>query len=251
MAPTTIRGLVKAAGAWPFAIMPAGMRRRLVQAILHGTASAPPRGAMRALLDIEHDVDACLNQAALQYGDGIHVKHRLIRYHEFFVGRIQPGERVLDVGFGWGAVAHAMAEAGAIVAGIDSSADRVRESRARFQHPRLEFIAGTAPQDVPAQHFDVIVASNVLEHVEHRREFLQSIQQRTSARRWLIRVPMSNRDWRVPLREELGLFHFSDPTHFIEYTRETFQREMSEAGFVVDHLQINWGEIWAEVRDGH
>lgn len=248
METTTIRELVKAAGSWPFAIMPAGVRRRLVQAILHGAAAAQPREAMRALLDIEHDVDAYINQTALKYGDGIHVKHRLIRYHEFFVSRIHAGERVLDVGFGWGAVAHAMAEAGALVTGIDSSAERVAESRARFQHPRLEFIAATAPQGVPAQPFDVIVASNVLEHVERRIEFLQSIQQRTSARRWLIRVPMFDRHWHVPLREELGLSHFSDPTHFTEYTRESFEREMRESGFAVDHLQINWGEIWAEVR---
>lgn len=205
---------------------------------------------MRELLDIEHDVDGYINQTALRYGGGIHVKHRLIRYHEFFVERIKPGERVLDVGFGWGAVAHALATAGAVVIGIDSSADRVTESRARFQHPRLEFIAGTAPQDVPATPFDVIVASNVLEHVDRRIEFLQSIQARTSARRWLIRVPMADRDWKAPLRRELGLFPFSDPTHFIEYTRDSFEREMIEAGFAVHHLQINWGEIWAEVSYG-
>lgn len=205
---------------------------------------------MRALLDLAHDLDGCINEVALEYGDGIHVKHRLIRYHEFFVQRVRPGDRVLDVGFGWGAVAHALASAGAVVTGIDCSADRVRESRARFQHPRLEFIAGTAPQDVPARPFDVVIASNVLEHVERRIEFLQSIQERTSARRWLIRVPMIDRDWRVPLRVELGLFHFSDPTHFTEYTRESFEREMAAAGFAVRELQINWGEIWAEVSYG-
>jgi SAM-dependent methyltransferase len=224
------------------------MRRRLVQLILQGAGSAPASRAMRALLDIEHDVDACIDQAALKYGEGIHVKHRLIRYHEFFVARIRPGERVLDVGFGWGAVAHAMAEAGATVIGIDSSAERVSESRARFQHPRLEFVAGTAPDDVPAQPFDVIVASNVLEHVERRIEFLRTIQERTSATRWLIRVPMADRHWHVPMRSELGLFPFSDPTHFTEYTRGSFERELDDAGFVIDHLQVNWGEIWAEVH---
>lgn len=249
--PTTVRRLVKAIGAWPFAIMPAALRRRLVQLILHGAAAAPARGAMRALLDIDHDVDAYINQVALPYGEGIHVKHRLIRYHQFFLDRIQPGERVLDVGFGWGAVAHALAAAGAVVTGIDSNADRVKEARARFQHPRLEFVAGTAPQDVPAGPFEVVVASNVLEHVDRRIDFLQSIQARTSAQRWLIRVPMADRDWKVPLRGELGLFPFSDPTHFTEYTRDSFEREMAEAGFAIRQIQINWGEIWAEVSYGH
>jgi hypothetical protein len=62
---------------------------------------------------------------------------------------------------------------------------------------------------------------------------------------------MIDRDWRVPLREELGEFHFTDPTHFTEYTRESFEREMAAAGFAVRELQINWGEIWAEVSYGH
>jgi hypothetical protein len=59
---------------------------------------------------------------------------------------------------------------------------------------------------------------------------------------------MFDREWRVPLRKELGLYYFSDPTHFIEYTRDSFEREMAEARLDIVHLQVNWGEIWAEVR---
>ncbi len=124
----------------------------------------------------------------------------------------------------------------------------IAEARGRFRHPALQFVQGTAPADVPARPFDVVVASNVLEHIEHRPEFLDGIQRRTHAARWLIRVPMANRDWRVPLRAELGLFPFGDPTHFTEYTRESFETEIDRAGFEVCHLQVNWGEIWAEVR---
>jgi hypothetical protein len=58
---------------------------------------------------------------------------------------------------------------------------------------------------------------------------------------------MIDREWRVPLRRELGLFHFSDPTHHVEYTRESFEAEVREAGLRVVHLQVNWGEIWAEL----
>jgi hypothetical protein len=59
---------------------------------------------------------------------------------------------------------------------------------------------------------------------------------------------MIDRDWKVPLREELGLFHFSDPTHFTEYTRESFEQEVADAGLVVKEIVINWGEIWAELH---
>ena len=246
----SVRGRAAAVVAAPLRYLPAHWRRRLVQLVLHATARESPRHAMVTLLDIEHDVEAYINQIALPYGGGLHVKQRLIGYGSFFLERLKPGEQVLDVGSGWGNVAHALAEAGGIVTGLDASPDRVREASDRFRHPRLTFVHGTAPADVPSGSFDLVIASNVLEHIDHRREFLQQIQERTSAGRWLIRVPMADRDWRVPLRRELERPHFSDPTHFIEYTRETFEREMTDAGFTIRHLQINWGEIWAEVGYG-
>jgi 2-polyprenyl-3-methyl-5-hydroxy-6-metoxy-1,4-benzoquinol methylase len=133
------------------------------------------------------------------------------------------------------------------VTGLDMSAENVAAARQRFSVPGLEFAVGRAPEVLPAGPFDVIVASNVLEHIEHRREFLTRIQQVCTPNRWLIRVPMIDREWQVPLRQELGIRHFCDPTHYVEYTRQSFEQEMAEAGFTVRHLQVNWGEIWAEV----
>src|SRR5205085_800402 len=152
------------------------------------------------------------------------------------------GERVLDVGCGYGAVAHSVAtRSDALVTGLDISAENVALACARFNDTRLTFVQGEAPHQLPPGPFDVVIASNVLEHIKDRRGFLSAIQQRLSPRRWLIRVPMIDRDWRVPLRQELGLRHFGDPTHQVEYTRETFEREMTGAGFSIRHLQVNWG----------
>ena len=91
------------------------------------------------------------------------------------------------------------------------------------------------------------MVSNVLEHIERRVDFLRDVQARTTPHRWLVRVPMFDREWRVPMRKELGMYYFGDPTHYIEYTRETFEDEMREAGFAIREMQINWGEIWAQV----
>jgi len=66
---------------------------------------------------------------AVEYGSGIHTKHRHMRYHDFFVERISTGERVLDMGCGIGALAHDVAEkAGANVVGIDLNADNIAHS---------------------------------------------------------------------------------------------------------------------------
>jgi hypothetical protein len=72
--------------------------------------------------------------------------------------------------------------------------------------------------------------------------------QRTGAQRVLVRVPLFERDWRVPLKRELGVEFRLDPTHRIEYTHEEFDGEMAAAGLVVEERQVRWGEIWAVCR---
>lgn len=243
-----MKQIIKRMGALPFRVMPTALRRRVIQLGLEASAAGSPAAGLRHLLAIDDDLTGLINQLALRYDGGVHVKHRLMKYHDFFVERIGRGERVLDVGCGYGAVAHSIADrSGADVVGIDLSPENIAIARRRYPGATLMFIEGTAPAAVPAEHFDVIVASNVIEHIDDRVGFMTAIQDRTGAARWLIRVPMADRDWRVPLRRELGLFAFSDRTHFIEYTRAGFEAEMQGAGFTVRFLQVNWGEIWAEV----
>ena len=212
---------------------------------------AVARSAMRVLLRADDFLTKCINRLAIEYDGGVHVKHRLMKYHDFFVERISPGERVLDVGCGYGAVAYSVASrAGAVVVGIDLRAENIVKARQLFQHPNLSFLQGDVLQGLPKESFDVIMLSNILEHIEQRVEFLTILHERLSPQRCLIRVPMFNRDWRVPLREELAMSYFSDPTHYTEYTQESFEKEIRAAGLTITHLQINWGEIWAEVRSG-
>ena len=244
-----LRRALKRGLALPFRLLPAGVRRQLVRVAFEAASRGHPRAALRELLQLDTDLSGVIDETAQAYDDGIHAKHRLTRYHDFFVERIKAGEQVLDLGCGHGAVAYSIAaRAGGIVTGIDLSADNIRVARARFSHPNLHFEVGDATRDIPRRRMDVIVASNVLEHVERRVEFLHAVQGAARPARWLIRVPMIDRDWRVPLRRELGLFAFSDPTHFTEYTRAAFEAELAAGGLTVTHAQINWGELWAEAR---
>jgi 2-polyprenyl-3-methyl-5-hydroxy-6-metoxy-1,4-benzoquinol methylase len=243
-----VKRLVRSVAALPFRLLPSWLRRRAIQGGVTAAAAREPADAMRELLQLETDLRGAIDEAAMRYGGGVHVKHRLMQYHDFFVDRIRPGERVLDIGCGYGAVAHSIAErSGAHVVGIDLEASNIAAARKMFPHPRLTFLHGEAPRDLLEERFDVVVASNVLEHIEDRQAFLGEVQRKAQPSRWLIRVPMINRDWHVPMRQELGLFHFCDPTHFTEYTRDSFAAEMRAAGLTVRDERVNWGEIWAEV----
>ncbi|MGH3016782.1 MAG: class I SAM-dependent methyltransferase [Gaiellaceae bacterium] len=201
---------------------------------------------MRNLLIAYDDVYRWLDQAAIRYDDGVHAKHRLTRYHEFFVERVRPGERVLDIGSGKGELAHDLVvHARATVVGIDSSPYHLEFARSHFAGAGLEFQPGDVLEELPDGHFDVVVLSNVLEHIEPRVELLRRIVASARPSRLLFRVPVLARDWTVPLRQEVGLPYYSDPDHSTEYDPEGFRAELGEAGLRVTELVVTWGEIWA------
>ncbi|MEW6386841.1 MAG: class I SAM-dependent methyltransferase [Thermodesulfobacteriota bacterium] len=213
-----------------------------------GLARREPARALQALLTADQELNRFIDQEAVRYGQGVHAKHRLTKYHDFFVRRIGPGEKVLDVGCGNGLVAYAVAEgAGAWVVAMDLDPDHLAQARGRFSHPRITYLWGDALTELPEGGFDVVILSNVLEHLPARPRFLQKLQAAARPSRLLIRVPLFEREWRVPLRRELGLEWRSDNTHETEYTLESFAQEMAAAGLKVDHLEVRWGEIWAEV----
>jgi SAM-dependent methyltransferase len=227
-----------------------GIVGRLINGVVRAWSSAagrnPTTQALRDLLVVE---DLLLRRAellAIDLEGGIHPKHRIMRYHDFFVDRIGADERVLDVGCGKGELAFDLAErAGAHVTGIDISEDALAFARERFHSDRLELELADAFEWVPPQTFDVIVISNMLEHVEERVGLLRRLVELARPKRFLIRVPVLERDWVVLLRKELNLPYFADPSHFTEYSSEQLTTELTAAGLEPSEVQQRWGELWA------
>jgi SAM-dependent methyltransferase len=230
--------------------MPTSLWRGLFRFWLSVVASdSDKRRAARELLTSYDDVYRALDRVAIAYDGGVHVKHRLTGYHEFFLERVAPGERVLDIGAGKGELAHDLAtRRSATVVGIDRDPGHVAFARSRFRHERLTFLEGDALDWLPVDRFDVVVLSNVLEHVGPRVDFLRRVVEAAKPERVLLRVPVYARDWTVPLKAEVGLRPYWEADHEIEYDPETFRGELSEAGLEVTELQLRWGEIWAVAK---
>jgi SAM-dependent methyltransferase len=210
-------------------------------------AVAPAR-LLRILCALDNLLYRAISVASVWYDGGLHVKHRLTGYHDFFVERVAPGERVLDIGCGHGALAADLARrCQATVTGVDQDPAAIRSARSRHPGPGLTFVEADA-HALPAGPYDVVILSNVLEHLEGRVVFLQETIARAGARRLLVRVPLFERDWRVPLKRELGVDFRLDPTHCIEYTVAEFEAEIAAAGLVIAESQVRWGEIWATCR---
>lgn len=228
---------------------PEYLRTIIFQLIRRKINLMPPEESLHFLFNLDNDLYPHQSDMATLYNGGVHPKHRLTRYHDFFVDRIKVGERVLDVGSSSGAVAYDIAERSeAEVVGIDIDVESIERGREQFAHPRLQLLAGDVYTWKPDGEFDVIVLSNVLEHLKDRARLLKRLQKLSSAKRFLIRVPVFQRDWRVALKRELGMEWRLDNTHETEYTVESFQEEMDAADLKIIHLEVRWGEIWSELR---
>ncbi len=207
-----------------------------------------PQKALKNLFLLKDKLDLLINERALAYEGLIHPKHRLMNYHGYFISNIPDGSKVIDIGCGVGAVARAIAERvkGVEVTGIDNDKERLENAMLNNSLANLKFTYGDALEIEGKDKWDVVVLSNVLEHRSERVTFLSNIKNRLHPTLILIRVPLFERSWEVPMRKELGINYYSDNTHFIEHTIEQFENEITESGLKVDSIQYIWGEIWAK-----
>jgi SAM-dependent methyltransferase len=185
-------------------------------------------------------------QFAIKAEDGLHPKHRIMNYHRFFVKKINENDVVLDVGCGNGALAFDVAKKAKKVFGIDIDKGSIEIARQKYRSDNVEYVVGDATKDLPLQKYDVVILSNVLEHIENRIEFLLKVK--GLAPKILIRVPMIDRDWIVPYKKELGVEWRLDKTHYIEYTIDTLREELKKADLIINEYSIQFGEIWAIVK---
>jgi 2-polyprenyl-3-methyl-5-hydroxy-6-metoxy-1,4-benzoquinol methylase len=236
---------------WLWRLVPGRLRTGLLTGLLVVDSRGPhPADGLRRLFLLKDKLEWVINERAMAYGRNEHPKHRLMPYHQFFVDRIKDGERVLDVGCGYGAVARSIAREhpNCAVVGMDLNEPRLAQARAAINPSNLDFVKGDATQAVPSGNWDVVVLSNVLEHITDRLRFLTDLQQATRAPRILIRVPLFERDWQMPLRRELAINYFSDDDHKIEHELKEFHAELNAVGLHAVETLTLWGEIWADCR---
>ncbi len=233
--------------SWPYRLLPARLRHGAIFGlfVLEGRAG-DPRAGLRNLFALWDKLDLAVSERAMALGHGEHPKHRLTDYHRFFTRRLDRDVRVLDIGCGYGAVAASIAAdaPGRHVTGVDIDAGNVARARANHSLANLTFIEADATAALPAGPWDAVVLSNVLEHIDNRVDFLRAIVRDAAPRQILIRVPLFERHWHLPLRAELGVSYVSDPDHKIEHRLAEFRDEATAAGLEIAELQTLWGEIW-------
>jgi 2-polyprenyl-3-methyl-5-hydroxy-6-metoxy-1,4-benzoquinol methylase len=217
-----------------------------------GDAAASNPGRLKLLLRMDNQVYGLISAYARTFDNGLHPKHRLTGYHDFFRKNVGSNESVLDIGCGNGFLTSdiATSTSGRVV-GVDKNAANIEFARAHYAAENTEFVCGDVTSDMRLGEFDVVVLSNVLEHLPDRVRFLQKIQEAARPSEFLIRVPMYEREWMTPLKQELGIEYRLDATHVTEYTQKQLVEELAAAGLTISHLEIKWGEFWLCAHRGN
>lgn len=189
---------------------------------------------------------------AIKVEGGVHPKHRIMRYKEWFVDNIDKNDVVLDVGCNTGMMPEEMSKKANFVYGIEIESRLIKEAKDKRRKKNIEFICADATtyDYTQCRPISCVTLSNVLEHIECRVDFLRSLirqitWQDVADKKLLVRVPMVDRDWITVYKKELGVDYRLDPTHYTEYTYEQFERELMQSGVSVLSCHVRFGEIYA------
>jgi len=181
-----------------------------------------------------HPLD--LDGAAYAYLE--RVNPAILSLYARHVASRRPAPRILDVGCGCGANARALAKVSpdAYIVGIEPD-PRAAELAA---DACTEVIRGSVEEWLrrePVEPFDVVVLSDVLEHVADPIELLRALSRTASLRAasWLISVPNYG-VWYNRARTLLGMQGYSwsglwDRTHLRFFTRASIRELLEYAGF--------------------
>ena len=130
--------------------------------------------AFERLFKIEEHTKWVYNELALRYGNGVHIKHKVMNYAVFFINNIEKNHIVLDIGCGYGTVAETIVRKIGQSKLLDTD-EKIFQTKKNYTNKNLKFIYGDALHIEPFK-VDVIVLSNVLEHIEDRVLFLTKIK---------------------------------------------------------------------------
>ena len=201
---------------------------------------------IKVLLKLHNFLYLKISTTSLKLNNGLHPKHRIMKYHQYFIDNIEENSKILDIGCGIGALANSIAKKAEIVLACDINRNSIEMAKSTFKNDNVKFIYADATSYEFNENFDYIILSNVLEHIKDRIIFLKKIKH--LAKYMLIRIPMIDRSWLPLYKKELGVEYRLDSSHYIEYTFATFQKEIENAGLQISSFSIQFGEIWAKIK---
>ncbi|MCX5715267.1 MAG: class I SAM-dependent methyltransferase [Candidatus Omnitrophica bacterium] len=179
---------------------------------------------------------------------GLHPKHLFDDFHKFFTDNIPQGSTVLDIGCSRGELTADLALKASRVVAYDISSSNIEFAQKRYNRRNIRYFVGEATRNMPqGEEFDVAVCSNILEHLKDPENFLKKLN--NISRRVLVRVPNLDNNWILGVKKDLKMKYFLDPQHHREYTTGSIKRELDNAGWIIETMEVS-SEIRIAARRG-
>jgi ubiquinone/menaquinone biosynthesis C-methylase UbiE len=162
------------------------------------------------------------------------------RRRAFLLSELRAGDRALDLGCGTGAFTAALAEAGARPVGVEVAETALH--RAQADHPELEFRLAPIDGPLPLEDcsFDLVWASEVIEHVADTARWLSEIRRVLAPKGRLLLTTPHHARLAIALR---GVEPYADPLgdHLHLYTRRSLASLLGEFGFSAVRVRMVGG----------
>ena len=203
---------------------------------------------VKILLIIDNYIYKIVSQSSVIINKGIHPKHAIIKYNQWFEKNLKKNWVVLDIGCGHGHLTKYLSNYCKKIIGIEIVKKDYEKAKKINQSSNITYINADATlYDYDnLEKIDCIVLSNVLEHIKERNNFFKIINKKIKKKYTiLIRVPAIERDWYAVYKKNLGIDYRLDSTHYIEYTKKELIKEIESFGLFLESLEMNFGEFYA------
>lgn len=154
----------------------------------------------------------------------------LARRRRFLVAEVTAGARLLDLGCGAGEFTAIAAAAGAQALGVDVAAAALARARAAHPELRFELVPFDGPLPLPDNSFELVWASEVIEHVADTALWLSEVRRVLVPRGTLLLTTPAHGRLRLLLG---GIERYSAPLgdHLHLYTARSLRGLLGEFGF--------------------
>lgn len=160
---------------------------------------------------------------------------------------IKPGMKVVDIGCGDGGYIRFCSQMGADVTFVDLQEEKVRAVESRLQDVAKGEVKGIvsdcSPIPLPDEHADLVMSTEVLEHIRNPQEFLQEIVRigKPDAT-YLLTVPDARGENLV--KPVAHPSYFKEPNHIQVFTAKDFENLAVSCGLEVIHHEFISG-FWS------
>lgn len=163
---------------------------------------------------------------------------------------IGTGKKVLDIASGWGGIASEIKEQGNDVTILDMP-DVIK--KAKELHPQLKFLEGSVLSIPTDEEFDIVVATEIIEHILDLDRFFSEIHRvLKDEEKLIITTPNVSRPYNIVslIKDHTtGWEYFGEPIiHCRHFTSQTFLATLDKYGFKPMEFvgtETNIGMDWA------